>query len=131
MILLDTHALLWLADARLGKRSRSMADKALVEDRLAVSVISFWEIAVLITRGRLKAVESAAALRKEIVDHGAIEVPLTGEIAIRAVDFGGLPDDPADRFICATAIVHNATLITADERLLTWKHTLKRQDARR
>jgi PIN domain nuclease of toxin-antitoxin system len=131
VILLDTHALLWLADARLGRRSQSMADQALVEDRLAISAISFWEIAVLISRGRLKAVESATALRKEVLDGGAIEVPLTGDIAIRAVDLGNLPDDPADRFIVATAIVHDAILMTADERLLKWRHVLKRQDARR
>jgi PIN domain nuclease of toxin-antitoxin system len=131
VILLDTHALLWLADARLGRRSQSMADQALVEDRLAISAISFWEIAVLISRSRLKAVESAIALRKEVLDGGAIEVPLTGDIAIRAVDLGNLPYDPADRFIVATAIVHDAILMTADERLLKWRHALKRQDARR
>jgi PIN domain nuclease of toxin-antitoxin system len=131
VILLDTHALLWLADARLGRRSQSMADRALVEDQLAVSAITFWEISILIARGRLRAVESAAALRKQVLDDGAIEVPLTGEIAIRAVDLGNLPSDPADRFIIATAIVHNAVLMTADEQLLKWRHTLKRQDARR
>jgi PIN domain nuclease of toxin-antitoxin system len=65
-----------------------------------------------------------------LLDSGVTELPLTGEIAIRAVDLGNLPDDPADRFIVATAIVHNAILITADERLLAWKHSLKRQDAR-
>jgi PIN domain nuclease of toxin-antitoxin system len=131
VILLDTHALLWLADARLGRRSQIMADQALVEDRLAISAISFWEIAILISRGRLRAVESATALRKEALDGGAIEVPLTGDIAIRAVDLGNLPNDPADRFIVATAVVHDAILMTADERLLKWKHALKRQDARR
>jgi PIN domain nuclease of toxin-antitoxin system len=41
----------------------------------------------------------------------------------------GLPDAPADRFIAATAIVHNATLMTADDRLLGWPHTLARQNA--
>lgn len=131
MILLDTHALIWLADTGLGKRSQRMADQALAEDRLAVSAISFWEIALLIARGRLRAVHSAAVLRQQTLDSGAIELPLTGEIVIRAADFGNFPGDPADRFIMATAIVHTAVLMTADERLLNWRHAVKRQNAKK
>ena len=37
----------------------------------------------------------------------------------------------ADRFIVATAISRRASLVTADERLLQWKHALKRVDATR
>jgi len=43
----------------------------------------------------------------------------------------GLHPDPADRFIGATAILHQATLLTADAPLLDWKQALKRQNARR
>jgi len=39
-----------------------------------------------------------------------------------------LHKDPADRLIAATAITHGATLVTADERLLKWKHAVKRQN---
>jgi PIN domain nuclease of toxin-antitoxin system len=53
----------------------------------------------------------------------------TGEIAIVAGELDGLHGDPADRFIAATAIVHDATLVTADERLLRWRHPLRRQNA--
>ena len=35
----------------------------------------------------------------------------------------------ADRLIAATAITLDATLITADERLLRWRHALRRQNA--
>jgi PIN domain nuclease of toxin-antitoxin system len=41
----------------------------------------------------------------------------------------GLHGDPADRFIVATAIVHDATLMTADAILLKWRNGLRRQDA--
>jgi PIN domain nuclease of toxin-antitoxin system len=39
--------------------------------------------------------------------------------------------DPADRIIAATANVHGATLLTADDRLLDWPGRLARHDARR
>jgi predicted nucleic acid-binding protein len=38
---------------------------------------------------------------------------------------------PADRFIAATAIVKGAALVTADSKLLEWKHRLQRHDAAR
>jgi PIN domain nuclease of toxin-antitoxin system len=60
---------------------------------------------------------------------GAAELPLTGEIAILAGELDGLHADPADRFIAATAIAHNATLVTADDRLLQWRHSVRRHNA--
>jgi PIN domain nuclease of toxin-antitoxin system len=130
-VLLDTHAAIWLAtdDHSLGRRSRALASQALVADRLAVASISFWEIAMLLAKGRLQALMPPADLRARLLDTGINELPLTGEIALLAAGLETLPGDPADRFIAATAIVHQATLVTADERLLEWKHALKRQDA--
>jgi PIN domain nuclease of toxin-antitoxin system len=58
-----------------------------------------------------------------------VELPLTGEIAIAAAELEGLHADPADRFIAATAIAHNATLMTADDRLLRWRHGVRRHNA--
>jgi PIN domain nuclease of toxin-antitoxin system len=68
-------------------------------------------------------------MRRRILGEGAVELPLTGAIAIMAAELEGLHADPADRFIAATAIVHDATLVTADVRLLNWRHTLRRQNA--
>jgi PIN domain nuclease of toxin-antitoxin system len=130
VILLDTHALVWFTtDAGLGKKSQALADQALANDRLAVSAISFWEIALLVAKNRLKSIDSAEKLREHVLGAGVIELPVTGEIALRAVDIANLPDDPADRFIMATAIVHGATLMTADNQLLGWKHAIRRQNA--
>jgi PIN domain nuclease of toxin-antitoxin system len=72
VILLDTHALLWLTDAGLGKRSKVMADRALAAGELAISAISYWEIALLIAQGRLRAIESVSSLRARNLDDGAI-----------------------------------------------------------
>ena len=63
------------------------------------------------------------------MSEGTIELPLTGEIAIIAGELEGLHGDPADRFIVATAIAHDAMLLTADDRLLQWRHGLRRHNA--
>ena len=132
MILLDTHAAIWLAiDQGLGRQSQSIADKALADDRLAISAFSFWELAMLIAKRRLRAVRSAGEQRAKLLAAGLRELPLTGEIAILAAELHGLHGDPADRIIAATAIAHEATLMTADRNLLRWRHRLKRQDAER
>jgi len=126
VILLDTHAAIWYAlDRGLGRQSQRIADKALAVDELA----SFWELAMLASKGRLRAVESAGKLRAELLALGLRELPVTGEIAILAAELEGLHGDPADRIITATAIAHDATLMTADDKLLRWRHRLKRQDA--
>ena len=131
MILLDTHAVIWLAnnDPALGKQSCSMALAARAENRLAVSAISFWEIALLAAKDRLELRGRPAELRSDLLDTGVVELPLTGDIAMLAVELAGLNADPADRFIAATALAHGATLITADARLLRWQSEVRRQNA--
>ena len=130
MIILDTHAAIWLAtDQGLGRHSRRIVDKALSDDHLGVSTITFWELAMLTAKGRLRSLKSATERRAELIATGVRELPLTGDIAILAAELEGLDGDPADRIIAATAIAHDATLVTADEKLLRWRHRLKRQDA--
>jgi PIN domain nuclease of toxin-antitoxin system len=131
VILLDTHVALWLtADSRsLGRRSRRIAKQAAASDELAISAVSFWEIALLIAKGRLRPPDTPQEMRRQILGEGAIELPLTGAIAILAGELEGLHADPADRFIAATAIAHDATLMTADERLLRWRHSVRRHNA--
>jgi PIN domain nuclease of toxin-antitoxin system len=131
VIVLDTHAAIWFtaADAALGKQSELIARQALNEDRLAVSAITFWEIALLTAKGRLEGLQNPNEQRSRILSGGILELPLTGDIAVLAVELQNLHGDPADRFIAATAIAHDATLMTADKRLLSWRHKLKRQNA--
>lgn len=131
VILLDTHSALWLANDNpaLGNLSQSIALNARDQGQLAISAISFWEIALLANKGRLRLHQAPTMLRDELLGTGVIELPLTGNIAILAVGLDTLHGDPADRFIVATAFAHDATLMTADKALLRWKNKLLRQDA--
>jgi PIN domain nuclease of toxin-antitoxin system len=131
VILLDTHVAIWAAfdDRALGKNCRQLVRRASDQNELAVSAISFWEIALLIRKRRLRLVDSAKEARRIILSSGASELPLTGEIAMLAGELEDLHADPADRFIAATAIVHDATLATVDERLLKSRHIPHKQNA--
>lgn len=131
MILLDTHALVWMDqdDAALGKAARRIVQTAWDTEDLAVSAISFWECEMLHGAGRLGLLQSPVEWRAELLAAGLIEIPVDGEIAMLSVRLNLPHKDPADRIIAATAIVKSAALITADANLLKWKHALKRYNA--
>jgi len=130
VIVLDTHVAVWITTGTpFGRRTISLIKKALDEDDVGISAISFWEIAMLVAKHRLRRLRSATEQRAKILSAGARELPLDGEICLLGGELEGLHADPADRLIVATAIVHEATLVTADERLLRWRHPLRRQNA--
>jgi PIN domain nuclease of toxin-antitoxin system len=127
VILLDTHTLIWLAEGhpQLGDRARHLVDEALAHDELGVSAITFWETAMLHhQRGRIQLMQPVEAWRRVLADHELREWPVTGEVGIAAAALCDFHADPADRFITATALLHGATLVTADDRILAWSGPL-------
>jgi len=120
MVVADTHAWLWWLsdDAALSENARSALERAFNEGHLAVSAISVWEAAMLVKAGRLVLALPLEALvaRCETLP-GLRFVPVTPRIALASVALEPLHADPADRLIAATALAHQATLITKDERL--------------
>jgi PIN domain nuclease of toxin-antitoxin system len=131
VILLDTHVLVWTLEnsAELGKKAKKTLTVS--GDHTAVSAISFWEIAMLATRGRLTISSDISEWRRQILALGINEVPIDGSIGIAACQLKDFHPDPADRFIVATAIRRGIPLITADERILAWQGGLSVLDARR
>ena len=130
-MLLDTQVLLWLrlGSTRLGQRARLEIEQSWQSDEVGVSAITFWEVAMLKDKGRIRFPEDIGLWRKEQLDQGLIEIPVDGDIALRA---GLLPDmhgDPADRIIVATAMVGHR-LVTTDRRILAWPGQLPRLNAR-
>lgn len=133
MIVLDTHALVWADgdDRKLGRKARALIDRMWAAAQVAVPAICFWEVGLLRARGRLELPVSVPDWRLALLAAGLVELPLDGAVAVRALDLAGSHVDPADRFVVATALVHGAALLTADERLLDWRHALERHDARK
>ncbi len=131
MILLDTQVMLWLrlGDSRLGRHARIEIDQAWQSDDVGVSAISFWEVAFLKEKGRIVFPEDVRLWRKEQLRQGVVEIPVDGEIGIRASSLAEFHPDPTDRVIVATAL-DGHQLVTADRRILDWPGPLSRLDAR-
>ena len=131
-VLLDTHVLIWMleGDRRLGNESRRLADSAVREEALMVSAMTFWEVAMLARHHRLALAQPVSSWRQKVLELGIVEVPVSGDIGILATELEGFPPDPADRIIAATGMIHGATLITADARILEWDGLLSCHDGR-
>jgi PIN domain nuclease of toxin-antitoxin system len=118
MIVLDTHAFLWLAGAP--DRLTATATSAIAADDLGISRASIQEVAYLCVRGRLAMDRPIAKwLRDAMRAHDVQALQPTVGAALRA---GGLDPqefhgDPVDRLIYATAVEHDARLISADRKL--------------
>ena len=132
VILLDTHVLLWSRSGgdRLGSGARAEIERAWREGELAVSAMSFWEVAMLQDKGRYSLQRDVGAWRTTLLEDGLVEIPVTGAIAAVAGALPGMHGDPAGRMIAATAL-DGHLLVTADRRLLNWPGNLDTLDARR
>ena len=118
-LLLDTHIWLWalLEPERLAASVRAALESP--KNELWLSPISVWEATVLAERGRI-AINAAPAewVREMVRAIPRREAPLTHDIAVASREVALSHQDPADRFLAATARVLGLTLVTADERLL-------------
>lgn len=130
-IILDTHVLVWLCEgnARLGKNALKMINQALASEQLVVATISFWEIAMLVEKGRLKMLMKVADFRHKLLADGLREVPLSGSTAIIAAALKEFHGDPADRIIVATALEEGTVVVTADKKILSWSGLKDKVDA--
>ena len=120
MILLDTHIWLWLVhDDPMPDDLQLALDVRDDGDRLAVSVISCWEIAKLVELGRLHLPRRLDEWFPDALGPSGVElIPLTPSIAIDACNLPGeFHRDPADQIIVATARVHDMSLATADGKI--------------
>ncbi|HSL83973.1 MAG TPA: type II toxin-antitoxin system VapC family toxin [Thermoanaerobaculia bacterium] len=118
-LLLDTHIWLWsfLQPERLIPRvSGALEDP---ETELWLSPISVWEALMLAERNRIRLDPTPEQWVREALRRvPMVEPALNREVAIQSRRLSIPTEDPADRFIAATALVHELTLATHDRNLL-------------
>jgi len=125
MIVLDTHIWVWWINggAELSASKRQVLSERQA-DGLSVSVISCWEIAKLVEKGRLVlAVPVGQWVDQALAYPGIRLLPLDPKIAVASTQ---LPqpfhNDPADQIITATAREMDCPLATDDGRILAYAH---------
>ncbi len=122
--LLDTHVWLWSQEAheKFGRKTQSILTSR--EDERVVSAISTFEIARLISRGRILLTQPFATWKTQSLhDLVATTVDVTHEMAWEAYHLpGSFHKDPADRILVATARLHGLTLLTADDSILRYAY---------
>jgi PIN domain nuclease of toxin-antitoxin system len=121
LILLDTHVLAWAVTEpqRLSRVAASAIRRGRADGGLAISAITLWELALLFSRGHIRAPGTVEVSIQVLLDSSGVSVrPLTPTIAALATQFPeDYPRDPADRLIGATARAEGLTLITRDEQI--------------
>ncbi len=115
IIILDTHIWFWLVNLEFDRFPVHWQDKINSSDRVGVSSISCFEIALAHKCGKLELPCAADEWFLSALKPMEIELlPITPEIACRAVNLSAIHKDPFDRIIIATTLEHQAHLASVD-----------------
>lgn len=120
MILLDTHVFIWFVngDDKLSQKYIKILQE---EKSKHLSVISCWEISLLLEKDRIKLKYPFDDwIQKALIASNVNLINLDLEIILayhKLVNFHG---DPADKFITATSICKNIPLLTFDRKLIEY-----------
>lgn len=121
MLLLDTHALIWLATdlSELTETARSAIRYHASE--LHVSAITALEISLLTKCEKLEWGKRPLSRFERALKHHCVKVvPIDSEIAWKSGQLPPIHRDPFDRIIIATAQVHGMTILTKDRTIPTY-----------
>jgi len=127
MILLDTHIWIWF------NTKPELVPQPILERLMApnadarISAVSIWEFALAVEKGRIAVRHSPEKiLNRWLRDDPVQVVPLDKDVALLSRSLEFEHDDPADRFIAATAHMLKCPLATVDTKLLRlpWLATL-------
>jgi PIN domain nuclease of toxin-antitoxin system len=124
MLLLDTHAFVWLASDQ--RHLPPKAKEAIHQHggSLFLSAISALEIAILVKRNRLALpLPPEAFIDRALAQHGISEIPVTRDIACHSASLPDIHNDPFDRIIVATAGLRKLVIVSKDSTLARYPGT--------
>ena len=139
MLLLDTHVWIWSlsGDARrIGRRARALLTRAESRDAIRISPVTLFEVMALHVAGRLQLTRPPDEWIRQAMASAPVRIAeLSASIAVDAGRIArDVLADPMDRLLVATAAAMEATLLTADARILRYglrTRTLRTADAGR
>lgn len=118
MIVADTHIIIWdaLKPEKLSKKAKAAIRNANESDGIIFCDISLWEIAMLISRNRIKVDTSYMEFINLLLNSNKyILQGIDPDIAdLSTKIFQNTENDPADKLIASTAVIKKAKLVTAD-----------------
>lgn len=121
-LLLDTHVFIWLVngDETLSTRVRRIMNKALAQGTVYLSVLSCWEIAMLLEKKRINLSLPCSQWIDDALRCSGVQLAsLTPLICVNSCQLSGkIHGDPIDRMLIATARAMQLCLMTRDQSLL-------------
>ncbi|MFC1534120.1 type II toxin-antitoxin system VapC family toxin [Thermodesulfobacteriota bacterium] len=118
-LLLDTHIFLWslLDPERLSANITTELESS--DNAIWISPITTWEVIILAEKGRLKLDDEPVTWMKNVLQSLPFrQATLNHEVAMKSRKIHLPHQDPADRFIVASAMVYDLTLVTSDKILI-------------
>ncbi len=124
MLLLDTHALIWLATDLSQLTDTAKSAIRFHASELHVSAITALEISLLTKCGKLKWGQTPLSFfERALKHHGVKEVPIDSGIAWASAQLPAIHRDSFDRIIIATAQAYGMTILTKDRTIPTYPKT--------
>ena len=115
IIVLDTHIWFWFITQEFHRFPTNWRHAIETAELVGISPVSCYEIAQAYQHGRLELpCDSNEWFQAALAPSGIVLLPLTPEIADRAVNLSPIHKDPFDRMIIATAIKYQAKLASVD-----------------
>ena len=114
--LLDTHTIIWLTgieDWKLSKKSKELILCGIND--LSVSIVSLWEIALKVNKGKLDLGITLDELVAKILESRITIAPIKAEHILGLSRLPNIHNDPFDRLLVSAVIAENMTILTADE----------------
>lgn len=113
--LLDTHVVIF--SLAMPERLSAAARSAIGEGRNRISVVSYWEVVLKASRGKLDVGEPRLWWDEALRQLAAVPLTLRPEHVGRLGELPGIHNDPFDRILAAQAMEEGLVMVTADERL--------------
>lgn len=114
-LLLDTHAFIWFiqGDKRLPSGVQDLI--ASTENEICLSIVTFWELAIKISLGKLKLNQELPIVYNETLAYGFEVIPISPNSIFKLMTLPMHHKDPFDRLLIATAMSQSLTIVSADQ----------------